>query len=492
MSFLQQAKASMKYALSQIKDDDHDGLLQIFERFQKVVIGGVLDGWKNRYTHAAFRRWLIADTEQKLSLLDQRATGVMMLDSTAVRTKEQTTDVLNFLKTWFNESLLLDELENIQSTCEHLSSSAGPLFDRQNSERIFQDSDPVKTLGLWLIIKGEVCLSRPTSEVVLSRGHKFTSNMLISLHPEFSNASDDTEFLCHVGSSARASGAEGCQVLFISRDAYNGSIGKLMVRRKEFNQRARTLQKCMLILMGKKYDSSEVANRLAEMAEVERLPRRATVCGRPNHFGILESGSLKVFSPKPSKQQIATIHEVGGIVFCNAQEASNTKKKKKRQFTTFAHDIIVVDSSESTIVWCPLSAANERVRTTLSNITEAQAIQRQSRANSSTSTLKGVHVAETERRRQRAADKLESANSQASNLSAHVAEFLDWKKKADEDMAFSDLDLSPARPSLTVVSPSKSRWSWSHNQRDLKGDTGSTSTTTKISKYAYSGRNTMN
>ena len=91
--------------------------------------------------------------------------------------------------------------------------------------------------------------------------------------------------------------------------------------------------------------------------------------------------------------------------------------------------------------------------------------------------LRGVNADQALRKTRAAADGLDGELSRAKQLEQHVSEFMDWKKDLDKEMDFGSLQMmsSPARPSLTVVSPPrksgaspKPRWSWSHQQRDLE------------------------
>ena len=100
---------------------------------------------------------------------------------------------------------------------------------------------------------------------------------------------------------------------------------------------------------------------------------------------------------------------------------------------------------------------------------KTQASQRVDRSNNAATTLNNVSRTEKDRRRKQAANILTEANTKAEDLKQHISEFMDWKNKADADMHFADLNLSPTRPSLSVVSPTKTRWTWNHNDRDLAG-----------------------
>jgi hypothetical protein len=142
------------------------------------------------------------------------------------------------------------------------------------------------------------------------------------------------------------------------------------------------------------------------------------------------------------------------------------------------------------------SSSSSTLRKALSSILEKQAKQRLDRTNAAASTLNNLSVSERNRRRAKAANILQEANTKAENLKKHIASFMDWKKEADEEMSFSDLDLSPARPSLSVVSPVRSRWTWNHQQRDLKNESSRSSQNSnnrnKSSPSKYAVRKTYN
>ena len=145
---------------------------------------------------------------------------------------------------------------------------------------------------------------------------------------------------------------------------------------------------------------------------------------------------------------------------------------------TFAHRTQVT-SATATVVYISLSAlelgpGNHSLRTKLANIVSKQSTQRQKRLESAQGVLKTMdESAEADQDRRRSAvESLSNGLEQAEALKAHVNDFMDWKKDLDKSMDFNDLNLSPARPSLSVTSPTKSsgpRWSWSHQQRDLTG-----------------------
>ena len=517
-SFVKAAKATMKYSLDQCKDDDHDQILMIFENYQRIIISGVLASWKNKQQRSSLSRWLDADRELKLVLLNKRARLLLadpskpppqpletlepppttvttttnnIIDRT---TTENLKDVIDWLKLNFSETLAMAELSTIKEydALEHLATHVGPIRNIASGSRIFSDSDTPTSLGMWLVVSGDVVLSvdtkDPSKDIKLEQGGLFTSKILTFQSEQFACAANDEDFACFAGSGAR-SGKDGACVLHFSRLAYLKSIGKLMVRRKERSSRKVVIKAFIQILMGKKYNAQEAAEHLAGISSVERLPRKATVTHRPLHFAVLQEGTLTVSKKDSGKTQIAVINEIGSIVHCRAEEANTNKKRARKAFTEF-EQIVKVNSSKCIIVWIPLNGLDSTIggtslRSKLVKITEAQAVQRQNRTNNSIGTLQNVDNAETERRRKRAADILTEAEGKATDLSKHVAEFMDWKKGLDEEMNFSDLKLSPARPSLSVTSPNKSRFSWSHQQRDFDAPP-------KPSKYAYSNRKTVN
>ena len=527
MSFkvVSMAKRVMEHSLSQVKDGDHDALLQIYELYQTTVVRGIIGTWHRRQLHASLRRWIDADILLKQALIETRVKD-LLTDSTSyddvkpavksqsLRTNEQVKDIVDWLKLSFTESLMLEDLAALDNnSLSNMGRMVGPIHHYESGHRIFHDSDSPNTLGLWLVMSGSVTLSvdsqEPLLDPVLESGDKFTSKCLCSLQEDFACAANDKDFQCHKGYTARASGESGAQVLHISRDAYLSSLGKLIKQKSDMVLRSQTIHRCLEMLMGKKYVvQAELVEKLAEKAVVEKLPRKANVRKRSDYFGILEQGACTVFTSNKSgktagscsaqnKKQVAVISEVGAVASCSAEEANTNKKRSRKGFTQFEH-ALVVSSSEAVLVWIPLSTldgAGNSVRSELATISERQAKQRSDRNKSANGILKGVGDAETGRRRNKAAQVLKDANLQAQVLKAHVAEFMDWKKDLDEDMSFSDLDLSPARPSLSVVSPTKSqRWSWSHNQRNFEGNANSNKSRNRTpSKYSVmSNRKTLN
>ena len=535
MSFVSSAKHVLQYELEACKDNNPLEQLRIFENYQKAVIGHFLKQWKEKQLYAGFRTWLEKDHQLKSARLEVRAQKILMVcddtedDTTRTnqstvastlqtRTPKEVADVINWLHLWQTETLSLAELN--PASLQHLGHTVGPILCRSPSNiDVFHDSDPSDTLGIWLILSGTVTLlvdaNDPSKNVLLEKGEKFTSYSLSLQSLPFTRAVQDEQFNCHVGFSAVAAAVGTTSVLFISKHCLRDSIGILLTARKNRKNRSSTMEKFVQLLIGNKYSSSsssssttattaattqlqDTVHRLAKAATVEQLNRKSIVRPRPLHLGVLETGTFTVYTAttksksksnsksNPStastskkttsaqKTQVAVITELGSIIHCSASEA-NKKKSKKLQFTLFEHEI-VVSSSVASVVWVPLVSldnSGDTLRTALSSIVEKQARQRQDRSNAATSTLNHVSQHATNQRRQQAADVLADANLQAEELKAHISEFMDWKNKADEEMCFDALDLSPARPSLSVVSPTKSRWTWNHQERDLVGKSGS-------------------
>jgi hypothetical protein len=304
---------------------------------------------------------------------------------------------------------------------------------------------------------------------------------------------------------------EMTEILFITKDCFIKSIGLILLKRKTELDRSKKIERFLKLLVGNKFnDDSDISlniiNRLTNASFLEKFNRKSTVQPKSLHLGIADEGTFTVYakskSDKPGQRtQVAVITEVGGIVSCTAEDANDNKKIAKKGFTRFEHEI-VVSSSEASIIWIPLnsldgtSSSSSTLRKALSSILEKQAKQRLDRTNAAASTLNNLSVSERNRRRAKAANILQEANTKAENLKKHIASFMDWKKEADEEMSFSDLDLSPARPSLSVVSPVRSRWTWNHQQRDLKNESSRSSQNSnnrnKSSPSKYAVRKTYN
>jgi hypothetical protein len=567
VQFVSLARHTLNHSLNQLKDTDLDGRLRAFETYQGSVIGHFLEVWKHKLLYQGLRHWLDIDYKYKIQLLDERAANILR-DPHAVpppppptsskqqddlpkhqnaqeeadetdetnetnetdetdetlhqqktdvplfthtkRTPEQIQDVIAWLKVRYADTLSLVSLDD--KGLLHLGTTVGHILTKKPGERIVHDSDPVNTLGCWMVLSGTVVVSidskQPSSTISMGPGEKCTSKVLGLHSVHFEAASNDELFHCHAGFTAKA-GDEVAKVLFISQTCLIGSIGVTLMQRKNRSDRIKTLKKFVRLLVGKRYDDQQdlTLERLASQASVEQLSRKSIVKPRSSYLGLAEEGTFTVYttckSDKPGQRtQVAVITEIGSIVHCSAEEANGNRRGKK-QYTLFQHQV-VVSSSQAVVVWVPLACLDNNgssssasvLRTALSQIVETQAIQRVDRSNNAATTLNNVSRTEKDRRRKQAANILTEANSKAEDLKQHISEFMDWKNKADADMNFGDLDLTPARPSLCVVSPTKTRWTWNHNDRDLAGGGGGDSGGGKNrigksspSKYAVS-RNT--
>jgi hypothetical protein len=562
--FVSKARSTMDYRLKQCKENDHDGRLAIFEEYSKSVIGHFLNQWRSRQLMDGMRRWLHIDFKYRIQLLDERVTKTLLHPASKTllnndqnattekeeqkeqeeqeereeqeeqeevqvfydnssRTMKEIEDVIEWLQLWYKDKLLLSQLN--KSGLQHLGEAVGPICAYKPGQRIFHDSDPPNTLGLWVVLSGSVTLStavdskKTPKNVVLNSGDKFTSKLLTLQSKDFSCACADEEFDCYDGFMAcstnkmlrKSTDDEMTEILFITKDCFIKSIGLILLKRKTELDRSKKIERFLKLLVGNKFnDDSDISlniiNRLTNASFLEKFNRKSTVQPKSLHLGIADEGTFTVYakskSDKPGQRtQVAVITEVGGIVSCTAEDANDNKKIAKKGFTRFEHEI-VVSSSEASIIWIPLnsldgtSSSSSTLRKALSSILEKQAKQRLDRTNAAASTLNNLSVSERNRRRAKAANILQEANTKAENLKKHIASFMDWKKEADEEMSFSDLDLSPARPSLSVVSPVRSRWTWNHQQRDLKNESSRSSQNSnnrnKSSPSKYAVRKTYN
>ena len=496
------------------------GRLRVFEMYQESVVGYFLEQWTNKLLYAGFRHWIDQDYSYKIQLLDERVAKILLdpsnkqqdvsgevyLAPTETKTKRtpvQIQDVIDWLTVRYTDTLLLSTLE--EQGLQHLGTTVGHILTIQPGETIFQDSDgPITSLGCWLVLSGTVVVSidpnQPSKNISMGCGQKFTSKALCLQSVHFEAATKDELFQCPAGFTARANEDtrdEKCKVLFISKACFIGSIYHCILSRKNQIHRFKTIKTFVVGLVGNKgsnkgsgisdHEQELTINRLASQASVEHLNRKSIVKPRSQYLGIAEEGTFTVYATlkcKHDKQgqrtQVAVMNDIGSIVHCSAKEANCNKVIAKRtKFTRFDHQV-VVSSSHAVVVWVPLvlvylgnstnSTSNSALRTALSQIVEIQAVQRKNRSNAATATLTKVfNQTDKDRRRQKKTRTLSDANAKAECLKQHISEFMDWKNKADADMDFGGLDLSPTRPSLSVVSPTQARWTWNHSNRDFAG-----------------------
>ena len=334
-------------------------------------------------------------------------------------------------------------------------------------------------------------------------------------------ATKDSKLMCFGGFQANA-GAGGAILLKLKREVFSASLGTVVFARSEKRANLESIRRFLTgILLDKKTSISQTTltnliGRLADSATAIESSRQAMLTSRAGHLGILRTGSVSIIAKRTGlrsgSEKMAVISDPGSIVNYHSSGSSrkdkgsdqtsgdqalsqyvavsggslgvgaagsNSKKRVKRKKTTFAHQTQVT-SATATVVYVPLSAlevgsGNHSLRTKLANIVSEQNTERLKRLESAQGVLKNMDKsAEADHDRRRSALKsLSSGLKQAEALKAHVNDFMDWKKDLDKSMEFDDLNLSPARPSLTVTSPSKltgPRWSWSHQQRDLTGN----------------------